>query len=684
MSTDVPYLNRELSWLDFNARVLAISEDPDTPLLERAKFLAIHGSNLDEFFQVRVAGHINQIAAGLGQAGPDLMTSRQVLVAVRDEVAAHYRRVEAAWDQLVPLLADEGIAYTDWDDLDDADQSYLTELFYDQMFPVLTPLAVDPAHPFPYISNKSLNLAVFLRHPDGGALQFARVKLPSNLPRMVGLPDGITFVPLEQVLAHHLVALFPGLTVEQYFTFRVTRDADLSIDDSSTDDLLEEIESQLARRRFGEPVRLEVEDHIDAESLQLLERELELETNEIFLTKAPLDKQALWALYSLDRPELKYPSYTPQIPPSFLRARAAGRSMFAMLRDNDVMVHHPYESFASSVEEFIARAARDKRVLAIKMTMYRTASESSIIRSLIEAAEAGKQVAVLVEIKARFDEQANIEWARRLERAGVHVAYGLVGLKTHSKTALVVRQEGDEIRRYGHIGTGNYNADTARIYEDIGLFTADPQIGADLTELFNSLTGYSARHSYKKLVVAPHSVRASILELIDIESHFGDGHIFMKMNSLVDPEIIQALYTASQRGTRVDLIVRGICCLLPGVPGLSDNIRVMSVVGRYLEHSRLFRFGSDDRGKSYLIGSADMMQRNLDGRVEALVPITQSHETERLDRMIDLYLNGNIKHWRLDQFGGWRQIRNDDCVDVHVALQEGAAAAVIPNRADTI
>ncbi|NOX29903.1 MAG: polyphosphate kinase 1, partial [Actinobacteria bacterium] len=528
MSDRIQYLNRELSWLDFNSRVLAIAEDDTTPLLERAKFLAIHSSNLDEFFQVRVAGIVNQIAAGFGRPGPDLMTPRQVLAAIREEASSqHQRQVSVFWDEIVPALAIEGIEFSTWNELDADDVAYLTDLYQVQMFPVLTPLAVDSAHPFPYISDRSLNLAVYLRHPDGGALQFARVKVPSNLDRLVALPGGERFIALENVIAAHLGTLFPGLEVVSHFAFRVTRDADLSINDDSTDDLLEEIENQLARRRLGEPVRLEVEEHIDTEALELLMRELDLSSNETYLVRGPLDMTALHALVDLDRPELKHEPYTPQIPPSFMRARAAGRSIFAMLRDHDVLVHHPYESFASSVEDFIAKAARDERVLAIKMTMYRTAEDSSIVRSLIEAAEAGKEVAVLVEIKARFDELANIEWARRLERAGVHVAHGLVGLKTHSKTALVVRQEGDEIRRYGHIATGNYNADTARIYEDMGLFTADPDTGADLTELFNTLTGYSAEHNYRQLVVAPHSVRASILELIDIESYFDDGHIVL-------------------------------------------------------------------------------------------------------------------------------------------------------------
>ncbi|MCB0989567.1 MAG: polyphosphate kinase 1 [Acidimicrobiales bacterium] len=685
MDDDFPYINRELSWLDFNDRVLAIADDETVPLLERAKFLAIHSSNLDEFFQVRVAGVVNQLAAGVGKLAPDAMNRSQILAGIREKVQQQHERAERIFHtELVPALATEGIAYSNWQSLDDDDREFLDVMFRDRMFPVLTPLAVDPAHPFPYISNKSLNLAVFLRHPEGGALQFARVKVPPILPRFVVMPDGERFVPLEQVIAVHLGELFPGMDVVSHVPFRVTRDTDIEIDDDTAADLMEEIESQLARRRFGGAVRLEVEQHVEDEALELLQRELRIDPQHIYLLDGPLDMTGLWSLYNLDRPELKYETYTPQIPPAFLRARAAGRSIWATLRDQDVLVHHPYESFVSSVEEFVARAAKDPWTLAIKMTLYRTASDSTIVDSLIEAAQAGKQVVVLVELKARFDEEANIGFARRLERAGVHVAYGLVGLKTHSKTALVVRQEGDTIRRYGHIGTGNYNAQTARIYEDLGVFTSDPEVGADLTYLFNSLTGYSADDKFNRLVIAPQSVRPAILELIDIESHYDDGHIVMKMNSLVDPEIIQALYEASRRGTRVDLIVRGICCLVPDIEGVSENINVVSIVGRYLEHSRIYRFGSAARGYHHLIGSADMMQRNLDGRVECLAPVSSPNDVDRLNRMIDLYLDEDAIAWHLDNEGVWSLHRDEHSFDVQEAMEQGAAAAYLYGRQETI
>ncbi|MCP4959170.1 MAG: polyphosphate kinase 1 [Actinomycetia bacterium] len=685
MDESFPYINRELSWLDFNDRVLAIADDPSVPLLERAKFLAIHTSNLDEFFQVRVAGVVNQLAAGVGKLGPDGMNRSEILSGIRSKVTQQYERIERIFhDELVPALASEGISFSNWESLGDEDRDFLDDMFHDLMFPVLTPLAVDPAHPFPYISNKSLNLAVFLRHPEGGALQFARIKVPPNLPRLAVLPDGERFVPIEQVISAHLDDLFPGMDVVSHVPFRVTRDTDIEIDDDTGNDLMEEIESQLARRRFGGVIRLEVEAHVDDEALELLQRELQVDPQHSYLLDGPLDMTGLWSLCALDRPKLKHETYTPQIPPAFLRARAAGRSIWAMMRDQDVVVHHPYESFAASVEEFINRAARDPWTLAIKMTLYRTAEDSAIVESLIEAAQAGKQVVVLIELKARFDEEANIGWARRLERAGVHVAYGLVGLKTHSKTALVVRQEGDAIRRYGHIGTGNYNADTARAYEDLGLFTADPEVGSDLTQLFNSLTGYSAQQAFRRLVVAPQAVRPAILELIDIESHYDDGHIVMKMNSLVDPEVIEALYAASQRGTQVDLIVRGICGLVPDVEGVSENVRVISIVGRYLEHSRIYRFGSEARGHRHLIGSADMMQRNLDGRVEALVPLSSTSDTERLDRMIDLYLDEDTIAWHLDNEGVWSLHRDEESFDLQEAIEQGAAAAHILGRPETI
>ncbi len=682
MDNEFPYFNRELSWLAFNGRVLAIAGDADTPLLERVKFLAIHGSNLDEFFQVRVAGIKNQVAAGYGGLTVDGRSPTTQLTDIRTEVLDQYTQVEHIFhDELVPALREVGIEICNWTDLAEVDHRWLEDFYRDSVFPILTPLAVDLAHPFPYISNLSLNLAVFVRHPQTRGVQFARVKVPPILPRLVRLPDERRFIPLEQVIAHHLDELFPGMEIVTHTPFRVTRDADMALDDDQADDLLEAIESQLSQRRFGSTVRIEIEPGVDAATLDLLQNELQVHPKDFYEVRGPLGLASLWDIYALDHPALKYPTHTPVTPPAFQKAKAAGRSMFNILRTNDVLVHHPYESFAASVEDFITAASRDPLVKAIKMTLYRTSDDSSIMKSLIQAAESGKQVVVLVELKARFDEQANIEWAKTLERAGVHVTYGLVGLKTHTKTTLIVRQEGGRMKRYGHIGTGNYNSKTARIYEDFGLFTADPDIGADLTELFNTLTGYSARQNYRKLVVAPQGVRESILQLIDIETSQPDGHIVMKMNSLVDPRIIEALYGASRSGTRVDLIIRGICCLVPGVEGVSENISVRSIVGRYLEHSRVYRFGSPDRGFNYLIGSADMMPRNLDGRVEALVPVTAPHCVRRLNESIDVYLSDDRLAWTLDQYGGWHRLDGPVGINSHLAFESGAAASILSPEA---
>jgi polyphosphate kinase len=573
--------------------------------------------------------------------------------------------------EIAPALEDVGIAFSNWEELDDDDREYLVEVFEARVFPVLTPLAVDPAHPFPYISNLSLNLAVVVRDPETREQRFARVKVPPLLPRFIVMPDGERFVSLEQVIAAHLDGLFPGMEIIANHPFRVTRDADFELEDEDAD-LLEAIESVLTlRKRSGHVVRLEVDTHMSEEVLELLCRELELSEHDVNVVDAPLDLSGLWALYALDRPELKDPPWQPQTQPVLMRTDPPP-DLFRVLQAGDVLVHHPYDSFTTSVEAFVDQASRDPSVLAIKQTLYRTAGpEGAIVASLVRAADAGKQVVALVELKARFDEQANVERARELEEAGVHVVYGLVGLKTHTKILLVVRQEHDGIRRYCHIGTGNYNPVTASLYEDIGLLTADPALGADLTELFNYLTGYSRQGRYRKLLVAPVSLRPGICERIERETAKGvEGRIVLKMNSLVDPEIIEALYTASNAGVSIDLIVRGICCLRPGVPGMSDNIRVRSIVGRFLEHSRIYHFGADLDTAEYLIGSADLMPRNLDRRVEAVTPVTSAPLRARLEEILTTNLADDALAWELRKDGTWAKLPTVVGVDTHRRLGE--------------
>src|SRR3954453_14489821 len=604
------YLNRELSMLEFQARVLAIAEDPSVPLLERAKFLAIFSGNLDEFFQVRVAGLKEQLAVGVRSTSPDGLDQVEQLRAIRARVEELVMRQATAFTkEIAPALQDAGVAFTAWHELDADAQVRLSRVFEDRIFPVLTPLAVDPAHPFPYISNLSLNLAVVVRDRASGEERFARVKVPPLLPRFVTVPDSTHYVPLEQVIAAHLDALFPGMEVLAQYPFRVTRDADIELSDES-EDLLAAMEISLRQRtKFGLAVRLEVDTNITPEVVALLCRELELGPNDVYQVDAPLDLSGLWDLYSVRKPELKYASFTPQNPPPLAGGKES--DVFWAMRNGDVLLHHPYDSFANSVEAFVEQAASDDSVLAIKQALYRTGGdEAGIVASLVKAAEAGKQVVALVELKARFDEQANIERARMLEQAGAHVVYGLVGLKTHAKILLVVRQESDGIRRYCHVGTGNYNPKTATLYEDIGILSTEPELGADLSELFNHLTGYSQPGEYRRLLVAPDQLRPSLSELIRAQAHPG-GHITMKMNSLVDSELVDELYAASSAGARVELIVRGICCLRAGVPGLSDNVTVRSIVGRYLEHSRIFRFGNPGADDAqYVLGSADLMPRN--------------------------------------------------------------------------
>lgn len=665
------YFNRELSWLAFSERVLAMAEDPGLPLLERARFLAIFSEGLDEFFQVRVAGLKEQVAHGITATSSDGLTPRQQLAAIRERVLDSYGRMSKVFTgEIVPALADEGLRFSNWDDLDEEARAYVDEQFRELLFPVLTPLAVDPAHPFPYISDLSLNLAVFIADPKTGATRFARVKVPPILPRFLTGPRRQRFVPLEQVIAAHLEELFPGMDVLSHFPFRVTRNADFEIEEDAAEDLLSAMESELSRRRFGRLVRLEVEPAISQEALDLLTRELKLSEEDVYIAEGPLGLAGLSALEDVERPDLRSPPFVWVTPPNLAHVEGEEPDLFSTIRAGDVLVHHPYESFTNSVEAFISQAAQDPDVLAIKQTLYRTSPDSPIIRSLIEAAIAGKQVVALVELKARFEEERNITWARALEEAGVHVVYGVVGLKTHTKTALVVRREGDRLRRYAHIGTGNYNDRTARVYEDLGLFTARKSVGQDMTDLFNFLTGYSRQTKYRKLLVSPVTLRDRITRKIRREARKEDGYISMKMNSLVDTAMIEALYDASQTGTRVDLIVRGICCLRPGMEGVSENIRVRSIVGRYLEHSRIYRFGSEARGFDYYIGSADLMPRNLDHRVEALAPITDRSLQRRLGEILDVLWQDDQLAWELQANGTYHRVASQDKVNAHLRLQE--------------
>lgn len=650
-------INRELSRLDFLSRVLALAEDQSLAVLERAKFLAITSQGIDEFFQVRVAALQEQAAAAMPVMSPDGMSPRDQLAAIRAQVEDLQQRQTTAFaKQVVPDLDAAGIRFSTWDDLDEDDRTYLNQVFEQKIFPVLTPLAVDPAHPFPYVSNLSLNLALVLKHRKDTVHRVARVKVPPILPRFVVMPDGERFVPLEQVIGSHLEALFPGMEIVAQYTFRVTRDALYETDDEAAD-LLEAVEAAIRlRKRSRQCVRLEVERGTSDDVFDLLVRELELEPSDVYRVDAPLDLTGLWTLFDLDRPDLKEEPWIATTQPRLAPRGTDLPDLFEVLREGDVLVHHPYDSFRTSVESFLQQAATDPSVLAIKQTLYRTSTtESPTVRALIRAAGAGKQVVVLVELQARFDEEANIAWARVLEEAGVHVVYGVVGLKTHAKICLVVRQEASGIRRYVHIGTGNYNPDTARIYEDIGLLSADPDLGADLSQLFNFLTGYSERRRYTKLLVAPTTLRNELIRLIREEAARPEGRIVMKVNNLSDVKIVEALYEASAAGCGIDLVIRSICTLRPGVPGLSEHIRVRSIVGRYLEHSRIFRFGRGNKTRWY-IGSADMMTRNLDDRVEAVTPVTDPALTKRLAEIIEVNFADDTLAWELLPDGSWRKL----------------------------
>jgi polyphosphate kinase len=669
------FLNRELSWLDFDERILAVAQRQSLPVLERAKFFAIFSDNLDEFFQVRVGSLRMQLDAGLRAQDSEDENIRQRLdkisVRVRELVA---RRDAAFADQLVPDLAAAGIRLSDWESLDADDRVFLDDLFDEQLFPVLTPLAVDPAHPFPYISNLSLNLAVVVRVPGELTRRIARVKVPQSLPRFVVLPDGERFVPLEQLIARHLSALFPGMEVVEHSPFRVTRNTDFDIDESE-DDMVAAVESVLRRRRRSTiVVRLEVDSSMSEETLSLLVRELGFEASDVGRANGLLDLRGLWSIAGLDRPELKQEPLKQVTQTRLVSMDDSGSpELFGVIREGDVLVQHPYDSFDTSVEAFIEEAARDPDVLAIKQTLYRTSADvSGIMKALIRAAGEGKQVVCIVELKARFDEEANIAWAQQLEDAGIHVAYGVVGLKTHAKLCLAVRREGGEIVRYAHIGTGNYNRETAAIYEDLGLFTADPEITADVSEVFNLLTGYSRQQEFRPLLVAPTAMRAELVELIRGQAS-PEGRIAMKLNSLVDPELIDALYDASQAGARVDLIVRSMCCLRPQVPGLSENIRVRSIVGRFLEHSRIFRFGAGPDA-TYLFGSADLMQRNLDRRVEVLAPVRDSALRGRIDEILSALELDDTLAWELSGDGTWLAPSETGTVNAQTLMEEAALA----------
>ncbi|GAB3661680.1 RNA degradosome polyphosphate kinase [Nocardioides korecus] len=665
-TTEFPdrFLDRELSWLHFNLRVLELAENADLPLLERARFLAIVASNLDEFFMVRVAGLKRRIAAGVAVRAASGMMPREVLEQiwrVTGELAS--RHAHAFADQVVPALAKEGIELVRWDDLDREEQKQCKRLFKDRVFPVLTPLAVDPAHPFPYISGLSLNLAVLVRNPKTDKEHFARVKVPQTFTRFVPLGNQ-RFVPLEDIIGEHLKRLFPGMDILSVNTFRVTRNEDLEVEEDDTENLLAALEKELLRRRFGPPVRLEVEENIDEHVLELLITELGVTAAEVFRLPGPLDLRGLHGIADLDREDLKFPNFVPVTHSRLAPVESASPvDVFKALARGDVLLHHPYDSFSTSVQRFIEQAAADPHVLAIKQTLYRTSGDSPIIDALVDAAEAGKQVLVIVEIKARFDEQANIRWARKLEHAGCHVVYGLVGLKTHCKLAMVVRDEPEGIRRYTHIGTGNYNPKTARMYEDFGLLTTDETIGEDVAHLFNNLSGYSRNASYAELMVAPDSVRSGLVDLIHAEmAHHHAGRparIRIKANSIVDEAVIDALYMASRAGVPVELLIRGICAVRPGVKDLSETIRVRSILGRYLEHSRIMSVENGGDPIVY-IGSADLMHRNLDRRVEVLVKLPSDAEVDEVRGLLDLAFDDHTGGWELDSEGAWHQVTSPD------------------------
>nr|WP_225734974.1 RNA degradosome polyphosphate kinase [Pseudoclavibacter endophyticus] len=662
------FVDRELSWLAFNQRVLELAEDERVPLLERTNFLAIFASNLDEFFMVRIAGLKRRILTGLAVPTPDGTPPEAILETIQTQARElQVRHARTYLDSVAPALKRESIHIVNWEDLSSDEREHLHDVFDEQIFPVLMPLAVDPAHPFPYISGLSLNLSVRVHNPVSGKVEFARLKVPPVLPRLYPLQSvsgESRFIPLEDLITHHLGSVFAGMEILDFHAFRLTRNEDVTIEEDETENLLQALEQELLRRRFGPPIRLEVSDDMDEETLELLVSELDITRNEVSVLPGPLDLRGLFELGRVRRPDLKYPTHVPVTAADFRTSDSDEQAdIFGAIAARDVLAHHPYESFSTSVQAFLEQAASDPDVLAIKQTLYRTSGDSPIIEALIDAAEAGKQVLALVEIKARFDEQNNIEWARKLEKAGVHVVYGLVGLKTHCKLLQVIREEDGRLRAYNHVGTGNYNPKTSRIYEDFGLFTCDPVVGNDITRLFNQLSGYAIEKKFQRLLVAPLHLRKGLLQHIDHERRAAlDGRpsrIRIKVNSMVDEQIIDALYAASRVGVPIDIWVRGICALRPGVPGMSESIRVRSVVGRYLEHSRIFTFHND--GDTHLfIGSADMMHRNLDRRIEALVRLADPHQIAAIESMFDLAMDDGTATWHLDADAQWtRHVINE-------------------------
>ena len=669
------FFDRELSWLKFNKRVLELAQDEDLPIIERASFAAIFANNLDEFFMVRVAGLKRRIDTGIAVTAASGLSPRQQLRAISEQ--AHRLQDERAHymiDHILPDLAKEQIVLLSWDKLTAAEQERLSRYYRQQVFPVLTPLAVDPAHPFPYISGGSLNLAVLVENPASGKSHFARVKVPGNLNRLVPVDDltedestnvRYGFITMENLIIAHLESLFPGMIIKEARSFRVTRNEDIDVEEDDAENLLNAMEKELLRRRFGPPIRLEISDETSPFLSQLLADQLRVSADEVYRLPAPLDATVLFELGGIDRPDLKYRPFIPTTNRQIAEVESSrAQDIFAAIRERDILLHHPYDSFSTSVQAFLAQAAADPKVLAIKQTLYRTSSNSPIIDALIDAAHAGKQVLALVEIKARFDEDANIAWARKLERAGVHVVYGIVGLKTHCKLSLVVRQEADGLRRYCHVGTGNYNPKTARIYTDLGLLTCDPVVGQDMTRLFNQLSGYAPKSSFHRLLVAPRTVRSGLIQRIRREEDAAragkEAWIKIKVNSIVDEKTIDALYRASQAGVKIDIVERGICALKPGVPGLSENIRVRSILGRFLEHSRIYAFANSDgpqigegpaAGPEVWIGSADLMHRNLDRRVEALVRIVAPEQIDELIKYVDLQMADSTASWHMQADG---------------------------------
>ena len=656
-------IDRELSWLAFNERVLELAEDASNPLLERCRYLAIFSSNLDDFFMIRVATLKRKLESGVTKKNTAGFTPLELMAEISkktQELIA--RQTKCFQTDILPKLAQNGIEITDWESLTDDEKSYINKIFTNRIFPVLTPLAVDPSHPFPYISGLSLNLAVLVKQPETNEELFARVKVPASLPRFIETAEfaGTKFIPLEKVIIANLHQLFPGMEIEDYYTFRITRNADLELEEEESENLLESMEQELLRRKFGPPVRLEVASDIGSELLNRLKTELSIREEDISRYKEPLDLTGLNRIADLDRPELKFVPFRNQVAHEFREVDPdSNDEFFAAIRRNEILLHHPYDSFNSSVVRFLEAAATDPNVLAIKQTLYRTSGDSPIVNALIEAAEAGKQVLAVIEIRARFDEQANVRWARKLEDVGVHVVYGLVGFKTHAKLSLVVREEGNTVRRYSHVGTGNYNPKTARMYEDLGILSADDALGEDLNKLFNQLSGFAPQYSYNRLLVAPRTIRSGLLEKInrEIENKKAGKHAFirLKLNSLLDEEFVEALYRASIAGVEVDLVIRGICSLMPGIPGVSENIRVRSVLGRFLEHSRIFHFANGGEDEIY-IGSADLMDRNLNRRVESLVQITRPEHKKDLIKVFDLYVSSSTAGWHLLPTGKWLKV----------------------------